>query len=169
MILTSLIFKVKALPELVSSRFIAESETTGRLILELNVPESSDDFSLELNVHANEWDKLYTTELQFPAAYKATSRPKILVFHPSVDGKMNGRLLLQMVGLPEDGTHELRGRVIEDGETRALTCSVQYRRVNEILRFAEISTDQISVPEGTKAEVEFVAGDLRFVVPFTVF
>ncbi len=74
-----------------------------------------------------------------------------------------------MIDMPEEGTHDLAGRIVENGETTELACKVTYRRVNEMLRFAEISTDKIDVPAGSKAEVEFVSGDLRFAVPFTVF
>jgi hypothetical protein len=164
-----LIFKVNGGRHLVSSEFIPESETIGRLVMELDVPESSDDFAIALDVFANEWDKLYTTEIQFPAAYKPSSRPKTLVFHPSDNGQMSGRLLLQLIGIPEEGVYDLQGRVIDDGRVTNLTCKVKYRRVNDVLRFAEISTEKIVIPEGSKAEVEFVSGDLRLVVPFTVF
>ena len=165
-----LIFSVDKVREVVGYRVIPEGEFSAKLILELEVAEGTEDFHVGFNVHANSWDKLYSTDLQFPAAYKPSSRPKTLALRRSDDGKLSGKLLVQMVGLPNEGTHQLVGRVIADsGETQELMLSVSYRRLNDLLRFTEISIDKLNVPDGSKVEIEFVAGDLRLIVSVSVF
>ena len=165
-----LIFDVDKVREVVAYRVIPTSESSAKLILELDIGENAEDFQVAFTVHANSWDKLYSTDLQFPAAYKPSARPKTLALRPSDDDKLSGKLLIQMVGLPNEGTHQLAGRVIADsGEVRKLVLSVSYRRVNEVLRFTEISSDKIDVPDGGKVEVEFSAGEQRLVVPVSVF
>ncbi len=164
-------FKVEGCNELVGYRVVPETEDSGKLILDLLIDEDVEETSADLSVKANAWDELYSVRIQFPTTYNPSSRPKTLALRRNDQGVWTGKLLLQMAGLPDEGTHKVRGRTITESSGEIdVDFTVSYRRVNDVLRFAEVSIEKDLHELESKIEIDFVsAEDVKLTVPVNVF
>jgi len=164
-------FKVEGCNELIGYRVVPETENSGKLILDLLIDEDVEETSADLSVKANAWDELYSVRIQFPTTYNPSSRPKTLALRRNDQGVWTGKLLLQMAGLPDEGTHIVRGRIMaESAEETPVEFNVTYRRVNDILRFAEVSTASNLHKDVDKIDIQFISSEtIKLTIPVSVF